>query len=82
MEDAATAEIFRSQLWQWRTVGMRLDDGRVLDETLYRTIRDQEVARLGAGAGHIVDAARLLDDLVLASDFPEFLTLDAYRRLQ
>ena len=82
MEDAATAEICRSQLWQWRTVAMRLDDGRVVDEAFYRAIRDEEVARLGRGAGHVPEAAQLLDDLVLAADFPEFLTLDAYRRLQ
>jgi malate synthase len=81
MEDAATAEICRSQLWQWRTVGIRLDDGRVVDEALYRAVRDEEVARLGRGAGHLAEAAQLLDDLVLATDFPEFLTLDAYRRL-
>jgi malate synthase len=81
MEDAATAEICRSQLWQWRTVGMRLDDGRVFDDTLYRAIRDEEVTGLGRGAGHLEEAAHLLDDLVLARDFPEFLTLDAYKRL-
>jgi malate synthase len=81
MEDAATAEICRSQLWQWRTVGSRLDDGRIVDEALYRSIRDDEMTRLGGGAGHLEEAARLLDDLVLATDFPEFLTLDAYRRL-
>jgi malate synthase len=78
MEDAATAEIARSQLWQWRTVGIRLDDGRVIDEAFYRGIRDEEVARLGRGAGHLAEAAHLLDDLVLATDFPEFLTLPAY----
>ena len=55
---------------------------RVVDEAFYRAIRDEEVARLGRGAGHVPEAAQLLDDLVLAADFPEFLTLDAYRRLQ
>jgi malate synthase len=81
MEDAATAEICRSQLWQWRTVGMRLHDGRPVDDAFYSSIREEEIARLGRGAGHLAEAARLLDDLVLASEFPEFLTLDAYRRL-
>ncbi len=81
MEDAATAEISRSQLWQWRTIGSRLDDGRVVDAGLYRSIRDEELARLGAGTGHLPDAARLLDELVLADDFAEFLTLKAYRLL-
>jgi malate synthase len=78
MEDAATAEICRSQLWQWRTVGTRLDDGSIVDEALYRSIRDEEKTRIGRGAGHLQDAARLLDDLVLATEFPEFLTLRGY----
>jgi malate synthase len=81
MEDAATAEIARSQLWQWRTVGMRLDGGRVVDEAFYRVVLNEEVARLGRGAGHLAEAAQLLDDLVLAEDFPEFLTVDAYALL-
>jgi malate synthase len=82
MEDAATAEICRSQLWQWRTVGMRLDDGRVFDADLYRSIRDEELAKLGGRLrGRLGQAADLLDELVLASDFPEFLTLGAYRLL-
>src|SRR6476659_3268269 len=50
MEDAATAEISRSQLWQWRTSGARLDDGREASADLYRAIRDDELARLG-GSG-------------------------------
>ena len=79
MEDAATAEISRSQLWQWRTVGTHLDDGSVFDGVRYREIRDQEVTRLGAGAyGHLDDAAALLDGLVLSDEFAEFLTLRAY----
>jgi malate synthase len=78
MEDAATAEISRSQLWQWRTVGARLDDGRLVDETLYRSIRDEEVERLGGRTrSRLGDAAHLLDQLVLAPDFIEFLTLPA-----
>ena len=82
MEDAATAEISRSQLWQWRTVGMRLTDGRVFTDALYRDIRDEELAHLGgARKGRLGEAAALLDGLVLADDFPEFLTLDAYRLL-
>ena len=47
MEDAATAEISRSQLWQWRTRGIVLTDGRTFDADLYATIRDEELARLG-----------------------------------
>jgi len=81
MEDAATAEISRSQLWQWRTIGTRLDDGRFLTGGLYTAIRDEVLAELGDGAGHLPEAAELLDDLVLDDEFAEFLTLEAYGRL-
>ena len=47
MEDAATAEISRSQLWQWRTQGVRLDDGRAADGALYAALREEELAKLG-----------------------------------
>jgi malate synthase len=81
MEDAATAEISRSQLWQWRTIGTRLDDGRFLTGGLYTAIRDEVLAELGDGAGHLAEAAELLDSLVLDDEFAEFLTLEAYGRL-
>ena len=82
MEDAATAEISRSQLWQWRTRGIALTDGRAFDAELYAAIRDEELARLGgAGEGRLADAADLLDRLVLDDDFAEFLTLRAYALL-
>jgi malate synthase len=81
MEDAATAEISRSQLWQWRTAGTRLDDGRSLTGGLYTAIRDEELARLREGGGedpgHLVDAAEILDDLVLDDELQEFLTIRA-----
>jgi malate synthase len=79
MEDAATAEISRSQLWFWRTRGVTLADGRVFDAPLYETIRDEELARLGgAGEGRLREAGELLDRLVLDTEFAEFLTLRAY----
>jgi malate synthase len=79
MEDAATAEISRSQLWQWRTTGTALDDGRAVDANLYEEIRDAELEALGGrGARRMADAADLLDDLVLADEFADFLTLRAY----
>jgi malate synthase len=85
MEDAATAEISRSQLWQWRASGTPLDDGHALTADRYRAIRDEELAALpeGAdgGAGHRREAADLLDALVLDDDLAEFLTLSAYERL-
>ena len=83
MEDAATAEISRSQLWLWRTRGIELADGRRFDRALYATIRDEELTRLGgAGEGRLAEAADLLDRLVLDDEFAEFLTLRAYALLE
>ena len=83
MEDAATAEISRSQLWQWRVQRAVLDDGRPMSTGLYTSIRDEELARLRSPAANDrwTDAARLLDNLVLNDHFAEFLTLDAYAML-
>ncbi|MCB0114231.1 MAG: malate synthase A, partial [Caldilineaceae bacterium] len=79
MEDAATAEISRSQIWQWIRHGAALDDGRPVTRELYSQIRAEELARLG-GADHqrYGDAAEILDQLILTDDFVEFLTLIAY----
>ena len=75
MEDAATAEIARSQLWLWRTRGL-------LPIEQYAAIRDEELARLcGPAEGRLKDAWDVLDHLVLDDDFAEFLTLQAYPRL-
>jgi malate synthase len=83
MEDAATAEISRSQLWQWRMSGTPLDDGAPLTADRYRAIRDREIAALGGPqVDRLADAAGLLDRLVLGDDFTEFLTLLAYEALQ
>lgn len=82
MEDAATAEISRSQLWQWRTHAVPVG-GFPLTASRYAAIRDEELAKLRASTPDHSwsDAAALLDDLVLSDDFAEFLTVDAYRRL-
>lgn len=77
MEDAATAEISRAQLWQWITRRVRLDDGRIVDAELYRKLRDEELGRLH---GNYENAALILDNLVLAKNFTEFLTIPAYQR--
>ena len=84
MEDAATAEISRSQLWQWRTHGVPLDDGAPMTAERYTTIRDEELAALRSSLPDFpwTDAADLLDELVLSDDFAEFLTLPAYSRLR
>jgi malate synthase len=80
MEDAATAEISRAQLWQWIKNKAKLDDGRTATGDLYRQVRDEELAKLGKG-GRIAEAVEILDGLVLAQDFAEFLTTSAYQRL-
>ena len=82
MEDAATAEISRAQLWQWVHNGATLDDGRVVDIALYATLRDTEIEKLGGrSAGRFGDAVDLLDALVEDETFADFLTLGAYARL-
>ncbi|MET1231653.1 MAG: malate synthase A [Candidatus Limnocylindrales bacterium] len=82
MEDAATAEISRSQLWQWRTQRVRLDDGRHIDAGLYAAVRDEELAKLGGrDVGRLAEATELLDRLVLRDEFPDFLTIEAYALL-
>jgi malate synthase len=82
MEDAATAEICRSQLWQWRMQGVRLSDGRRIDAALYTAVRDEELAKLGGrDGGRLAEATELLDRLVLEDEFPDFLTLEAYALL-
>jgi malate synthase len=83
MEDAATAEISRSQLWQWRVHAVLLDDGSPMTAERYATTRDEELASLRSGLPDFpwTDAAALLDELVLSDDFADFLTLAAYQRL-
>ena len=85
MEDAATAEISRAQLWQWKH-GARLDDGRTVDLALCRVVIAEEAEKLrrGAPAGRyqrFEDAARLFYELTAAPAFPEFLTLPAYAKI-
>jgi malate synthase len=83
MEDVATAEIARSQLWQWRHHAARLDDDRPVDGALYATLRDEELARLGGRAsGRLGTAVELVDQLVLGDDFIEFLTFVGYPYLE
>ena len=80
MEDAATAEISRSQLWQWLHHRVSLEDGRPMTADLYSAIRGEELARLqsGGASARVADAARILDGLVLADSFAPFLTTVAY----
>ena len=80
MEDAATAEISRAQVWQWSHHGARLDDGRIIDPALCRRLLSEELAkwRERATDGRYEDAARLFCELIEAPTFPEFLTMPAY----
>jgi malate synthase len=71
MEDVATAEISRSQIWQW------VRHGRVTRERVLEVERE-ELDKLGAGYD---EAAEVFDEVALAGEFPEFLTLRAYERL-
>jgi len=80
MEDAATAEISRAELWQWITNKAKLDDGTVASRELYERIRDEELSKIGGrDQGRMREAVELLDSLVLNREFSEFLTLPAYR---
>jgi malate synthase len=80
MEDAATAEISRAQLWQWIHHHARLDDGTPVTPELYRTIRDEELRRIGSRS-HLEKAAAIFDDLILNDELADFLTLPAYEEL-
>ena len=86
MEDAATAEISRSQIWQWiRSPKGVLEDGRKVTKDLFRKLLPEELAKvralLGAeawAAGRYEDAATLFERLIVSDDYVEFLTLPGY----
>ncbi len=84
MEDAATAEISRTQVWQWLQHGARLADGRVLDAALVRRTLAEELASLRAdaqpGSRHDL-AAQLFERLITNDELEDFLTLRAYDHL-
>jgi malate synthase len=86
MEDAATAEISRAQLWQWIRHGAELAEGGRVTRELYEETRASELAALEQARGNapsrLREAARHLDELVLAADFTEFLTTTAYPMLE
>jgi malate synthase len=80
MEDAATAEICRAQLWQWLRFEAPFDDGRRFSRDLFEDWLAEELAALDSSP-HVRLAARLLHELVTAGEFEEFLTLPAYELL-
>ncbi|HEU4598162.1 MAG TPA: malate synthase A [Solirubrobacterales bacterium] len=88
MEDAATAEISRSQIWQWIHNGTKLEDGTVIDRELVRRILDEEMERIRAEvgeetwrAGRPEETRKVFEAVALADDFPDFLTEMAYELL-
>ena len=84
MEDAATAEIARSQLWQWIRHKATTEDGKPITLARCRTMLREETQKIlaaGGDAERVGSAGELLDGLFSAKVFPEFLTLAAYERL-
>ena len=85
MEDAATAEISRAQVWQWVRHGAKLADGRTVDPTLVRKTIDEELLRIESmvGAprfsrGNYRVAAELFADMMTKAELDEFMTIRAY----
>ena len=88
MEDAATAEISRTQIWQWLHHRAALDDGRVVDSDLVRELLASEMAAVRAevgpsrfDGGRFTDAVALFERLIFQPTFEEFLTIPAYEIL-
>ncbi len=88
MEDAATAEISRAQVWQWIRYHATLDDGRPVTAALFNQLLAEEMARVRGevgearfATGRFSEAAELFSSLSLADRFEEFLTVPAYERL-
>ncbi|MEN8041951.1 MAG: malate synthase A [Actinomycetota bacterium] len=89
MEDAATAEISRSQIWQWVHSGSSTTEGELITPEFVNKIADEETHRLRAELGHDIyegarfeEARHLFTEVALAEDFPDFLTLPAYEILE
>jgi malate synthase len=88
MEDAATAEISRSQVWQWIHNDVVLDDGPVVTKELVEELIDEELSKIRTAAGpgefdadRYGQAVALFTEVALADNFAEFLTIPAYERM-
>jgi malate synthase len=90
MEDAATAEISRAQVWQWLRHGARLSDGRRVEAPLVRATLAEEVASIRRSLGASVDpgavrrldlAAKLIEEMATSAEMGDFLTLPAYEHI-
>lgn len=87
MEDAATAEICRAQVWQWIKHGAQLNDGRSITPILVRKAIAEELKKLkeghaGFGSNRFDLAARLFEQITTGVEFPEFMTLVAYEHIE
>ena len=85
MEDAATAEISRTQVWQWIQNGSKLEDGRKVTYDLYQELLPSEISKIYSYVGKdnftngkFPEAVALFDRLIKDTEFIEFLTLPAY----
>lgn len=88
MEDAATAEIARAQIWQWIRQQSQLDDGRTVTAAMVRQWEQEELLKIrqerGAAAfqeGQFGQAVQVFEEVALRETFPDFLTLQAYQLL-
>jgi malate synthase len=88
MEDAATAEISRSQIWQWVHHGVQLADGRTVTPELVRQVLDEETAKIRQAvgdetwrAGRPDETRTIFERVALSEELVEFLTLEAYEYL-
>jgi malate synthase len=87
MEDAATAEISRSQVWQWLHNGVRLSNGETVTRELVERITDEEMQAISQARGDAFasgrwdDARALFLEMAVADEYSDFLTLPAYERM-
>ena len=86
MEDAATAEISRTQVWQWLSQSITLENGCEFNSDKYKKLRAEEVQKIKKLVGEenylngrFEEAISIFDELVLSHKFTEFLTLEAYK---
>ncbi len=79
MEDAATAEISRSQVWQWIRHKAKMTDGRSVTAELVQTLLGEELKKMKEGK--FKEAASIFMDLTTRAEYPDFLTLTAYERI-
>ena len=82
MEDAATAEISRSQVWQWLHNGITLSDtGETVTRELVERLVEEEVAKLPGEPGDYAEARAIFSEVAVADEYVDFLTLSAYDRM-